>query len=209
MRNRVRQDLHDTDPLAYRWSDTALDRHIAHAVEELSAVWPRVTSATIAVGTGGRTYDVGGIPDLAQSPQAILAVEWPYDPAAPIYPPPLVPFRLDGTTLTLLTPEAPLAGQAIRVWYGAPHILSEDETTLGIEDEPVVSLGAAAYATLERASLAIEQVSVSGYVPSQYLAWGERALARFQGILAERRRQFALLTDSRVMVRAALLGLMV
>ena len=36
IRARVRQDLHDEDSAAYRWTDAVLDRHIGRAVNEYS-----------------------------------------------------------------------------------------------------------------------------------------------------------------------------
>ena len=40
MRAIVQRDLHDEDETAYRWSDDALDGHIAHALKEFSEAIP-------------------------------------------------------------------------------------------------------------------------------------------------------------------------
>ncbi len=53
MRARVRKDLHDEDAQNYRWSDSELERHIAHAVQELSLSVPLQAKATLT--TGGKS----------------------------------------------------------------------------------------------------------------------------------------------------------
>ena len=198
LRSQVRKDLHDEESASYRWTDAVLNRHIERALAELSAVWPHTATTTISAGDGTREYDLAEITDLANRPAAILAVEWPYDAAAPAYPPSFVAFRVFANWLYLLSESAPAAGDVLRVWYTLPHVLSESVKTLAPEDEPVIALGAAAYAALERESYAAERITPSGSTVEDYRAWGERALARFQADLADRRRQWVLAVDGRV-----------
>lgn len=198
LRSLIRIDLHDEDESAYRWTNEALDRHIARALAEFSAASPRTATLTIEATAGWREYDLSEQSDLANRPAAVAAVEWPYDAAAPAYPPPFVAFRVFANQLYLLADETPQAGDSIRVWYTLPHVLSEDEKSLAPEDEPLVALGAAAYAALERESYAAERITPTGRTAEEYRQWGERALKRFLAALVDRRRQEALLVDGRV-----------
>jgi hypothetical protein len=198
LRNQIRKDLHDEDSDNYRWTDAVLNRHIERALAEFSAAWPRTATTTINAVTQTREYDLSAISDLAHRPAAFVAVEWPYDAAAPAYPPNLTPFRVFANRLYLLSTTAPAAGDVIRVWYTLPHVLSESEKTLAPEDEPVVALGAAAYAALERESYAAERITPTGRTTEEYRIWGQRALERFQALLADRRRQATLLVDGRL-----------
>lgn len=197
LRNQVRKDLHDEDSSNYRWTDAVLNRHIERALAELSAAAPRTATTTINGSDGVREYELSEIASLANRPDAIVAVEWPFVVAAPIYPPPFVLYRVLANRLCLLTEQAPAAGDVLRVWYTQPHILSESVKTVAPDDESLLCLGAAAYATLERESYAAERITVSGRTADEYRLWGERALARFQAGLADRRRQSALAVDGR------------
>ena len=46
MRRLVRRDLHDEEATDYRWTDAELDRHIQHAVRELSLSLPLQSTAS-------------------------------------------------------------------------------------------------------------------------------------------------------------------
>ena len=73
MRGRIRKDLHDEDSQNYRWTDTVLDRHIDHAVRELSFALPREQTATLSTTAGSRDLSLSSLTDLVQ----VEAVEYP------------------------------------------------------------------------------------------------------------------------------------
>ena len=198
LRNQIRKDLHDEDSDNYRWTDAVLNRHIERALAEFSQAWPLTATLTITAASGVRDYDVSAIAAVSNRPQAIAAVEWPYDAAAPAYPPRFVPFSVFANRLYLLSGAAPQAGDAIRVWYTAAHVLTESSKTLAPEDEPVIVLGAAAYAALERESYAAERITPNGRTAEEYRSWGERALEHFRALLDDRRRQAVLALDGRL-----------
>jgi len=198
LRNQIRKDLHDEDSGNYRWTDNVLNRHIERALAEFSAACPRTATTTINASAGVREYDLSAISELNNRPTAVLAVEWPYVAAAPAYPPCFTPFRVFANWLYLLAQTAPAAGDVMRVWYSLPHVLSESVKTLAPDDEPLLALGAAAYAALARESYASERITVSSRTAEEYRAWGERALPRFLAHLADRRRQAALALDGRL-----------
>jgi len=193
LRTQLRLDLHDTDAAAYRWTDTALARHIERALAEFSAACPLTATTNINATAGIRAYSLAAIAAVHQRPASIFAVEWPFVAADPTYPAPLVRYQVLDDILYLLVADAPAAGDVIRLWYHKNHTLSESVKTLAPEDEPVIQLGAAAYAAIERESYATERITVTGAnTPDDYMTWGDRALARFQALLADARRQTAL-----------------
>ncbi len=61
MRALVRRDLKDEDAANYRWTDGELDRHIAHALAEISQAAPLEATATVATTSGSRDIDVSGL----------------------------------------------------------------------------------------------------------------------------------------------------
>ena len=62
IRERVRSDLSDTTTAV--WPDEQLDRHIAHALSDLSLAMPRELSEDLATTAGSRDLDVSGLDGL-------------------------------------------------------------------------------------------------------------------------------------------------
>ncbi|MCK4581360.1 MAG: hypothetical protein KAU10_08405, partial [Dehalococcoidia bacterium] len=73
IRARVRQDLHDEDANNYRWTDEELNRHIQHAVRELSIAVPAEAKVTLYTTADSRELSISSLSDLV----AIEAVEYP------------------------------------------------------------------------------------------------------------------------------------
>ncbi len=99
MRTIVRRDLHDEDAGSYRWINDELDRHIAHAVKDLSEAIPYEQKATKATTSGSRVLDIATITSRVM----VEAVEYPVDK----FPKRYQPFSLWGDTLTVLGDEVP------------------------------------------------------------------------------------------------------
>ncbi len=185
MRTRVRRDLHDEDPASYRWTDAELDRHIEHAVRDLSAAAPLQTATILTTTAGSRELSLAGLAGLVQ----VEAVEYPTGQ----HPPHFVRFSLWGDTLTLLVPQPPADGQQVKVYYGKMHTLDATSSTIPVAQEEVVALGAEGYAALEWASFATNRVNAGG--PNtwhHYLSWGQEQLARFHQRLAKLGRRASL-----------------
>ncbi|MBI4308059.1 MAG: hypothetical protein HY684_04565, partial [Chloroflexi bacterium] len=72
MRTRVRKDLRDEDSSAYRWTDAELDRHIDHALQDVSLAAPLEAKATLTTTAGSRDLSVAGLAGLV----ALEAVEY-------------------------------------------------------------------------------------------------------------------------------------
>src|SRR4030042_2018577 len=97
MRAIVRRDLHDEDANNYRWTNDELDRHIAHAVKDLSEAIPYEQKATKATTSGSREINIATITDRIM----VEAVEYPADK----FPRKYQPFSLWGDIMTLLGDE--------------------------------------------------------------------------------------------------------
>ncbi len=174
MRARVRKDLHDEDSAAYRWTDAELDRHLLHAVRQLSLSIPRDATASLTTaGATGRDVSLASLTDLVN----VEAVEYPVG----LFPPAYTPFSLWAGSLTLLGEPAPAPGDSVRVYYGRLHSLDTTDSTIPAPLEDLVAVGASGYAALEWSSYAINRVNVGGVeVWRQYRAWGQDRLDSFR-----------------------------
>lgn len=184
MRARLRQDLHDEDAANYRWSDDELDRHIEHALRELSLAVPLEAKTTLTTTAGSRELSTASLTDLV----AIEAVEYPVAQ----YPPTYARFSLWGETLTLLVEKTPGDGEEVYIYYGKLHILDATSSTIPSPLEDLVAMGAAGYAAIEWASFATNRVNVGGdRTWRSYLTWGQDRLASFMAGLARHSRKNA------------------
>lgn len=175
MRTIVRRDLHDEDANNYRWTDSELDRHIAHAVKDLSEAIPYEQKATVATTAGSREIDISGLTERVM----VQAVEYPVDQ----FPPSYQRFALWADTLTLLGNEVPDGSNAY-VYYGKLHTLDATTSTIPTQHEDLVALGACGYAAVEWAVYAINRANVGGSgTPAELLGWGRERLARFRAEL--------------------------
>jgi len=176
VRDRVRKDLHDTDGAAYRWSDAQLDRHIDHALSELSLAIPRERTATLATTDGSRELALGGLTDLIE----VTAVEYPAD----AFPPAYVGFATWAGTLTLHTPFVP-DGSDATVHYHARHTLDGSGTSLSAEQVDLLVTGASAYAALEQSVFATDLVTTGADVAERYATWGRARHTAFRQLLQQ------------------------
>ena len=175
MRTIVRRDLHDEDVANYRWTDDELNRHITHAVKELSEYIPCEQKATKATTSGSREIDISTITDRI----IVEAVEYPVDK----FPRNYQRFSLWGDTLTILGDEVPDGSNAY-IYYGKLHTLDASSSTLPVEYEDLVTTGACGYAAVEGAAYAINRVNIGGDVaPREFLTWGKERLSYFKAEL--------------------------
>ncbi len=172
MRTIVRRDLHDEDAGNYRWTNDALDRHIAHAVKAFSEALPLEQKATKATTSGSREIDISSLSDRVM----VETAEYPVDK----FPKRYQRFALWGDTLTLLSDEIP-DGSNCYVYYGKLHTLDASTSTIPEKFEDLIATGACGYAAVEWAAYAINQVNVGGTTtPEEFLAWGNDRLSHFR-----------------------------
>lgn len=175
MRALVRRDLHDEDAGSYRWSDSELDRHIAHAVKDFSEALPLEQKATIATASGSREVSIATLTDVVM----IEAVEYPVG----IFPKRYQRFSLWATTLVLLGEEVPDGGNAY-VYYGKLHTLNSGGSTFPSRYEDLIASGAEGYAALEWAAYAVNRVNAGGSsTQGQFLTLGREKLSEFRSEL--------------------------
>ena len=179
IRTRVRQDLHDTDSAAYRWSDDQLDRHIDHALDELSLAIPQELSATITATSGSADLDVSALDGLI----AVERIEYP----AGQFPPCYVPFGRWAATVTMVLPCLPTGGDA-KLSYTARQTLDGSGTTLAGFLEDLVVMGAAAFAVLEQAAATVDVLTTGVAVPERFEAAARARLTAFHQLLMQHGR---------------------
>jgi len=172
MRTIVRRDLHDEDSENYRWTNDELDRHITHAVKDLSEAIPLEQKAIKATTSGSREIDVSNITDRV----TVEAVEYPVDN----FPKRYQRFSLWADTLTLLSEEVPDGSDAC-VYYGKLHTLDVSTSTIPAVHEDLVATGACGYAAVEWSVYAVNRVNVGGMtVPNDFIKWGREKLNTFR-----------------------------
>jgi len=182
MRARIRKDLHDEDSQNYRWTDSELNRHIDHAVRELSLSCHLEAKATLSTTAGSRDLSLSSLSDLVE----IEAVEYPVGD----YPPSYIRFSAWADTLTLLIDSLPGDAEDVYIYYGRLHTLDADSSTLPAKLEDLAALGAAAYAAIEWASFATNRVNLGGAETwRSYLTWGQDRLAAFMKGLTKHSRK--------------------
>lgn len=172
MRTVVRRDLRDEDSENYRWSNDELDRHIAHAVKELSEAMPLEQKAAIATGSGSKDIDISSLSDRV----TVQAVEYPADR----FPRRYQRFSLWANTLTLLGEEVP-DGSNTYIYYGKLHTLDTEGSTIPAVYEDLIATGACGHAAVEWAAFAVNRVNVGGTAtPGELLNWGKEKLEYFR-----------------------------
>ncbi len=153
IRATVRQDLHDEDASAYRWTDGVLDRHIERALLEYSHVKSLEKISTIQNIADTRNVALNNLTNLIR----IVAAEFPIGE----YPPSFVPYSVWGDVLTLDLESAPEGSQNVNVFWHAAHSSAGNGTFPEAHDD-IIAGGAAGYAALEWASFASNRLNVGG-----------------------------------------------
>jgi hypothetical protein len=175
MRAIVRRDLKDEDAANYRWTDDELERHIAHAIRELSEFIPCEQKTTKATTADSRDIDISSLSDRIM----VQAVEYPVDN----FPRRFQRFSLWGDTITLLGEEVPDGSNAY-VYYGKLHTLDAEGSTIPSYLEDLIAAGACGYAAVEWAAYALNRVNVGGTMtPKEFQAWGNEKLSFFKSEL--------------------------
>lgn len=172
IRIRVREDLRDTE--AERWPDDQLDRHIAHALSDLSLAAPQELTEEVATTAGSRDVSLAGLVGLIE----VEAVEYP----AGQFPVAFVSFSTWGGVLALQGATIP-DGSDAKLYYLATHTLDEEGTTIPGHLLDVLTTGASAYAALELASYTADRLNLDPKASEKHLAWARARLTAFQQLL--------------------------
>jgi hypothetical protein len=174
LRARMRIDLQD--PAGERWTDAALDRHLRHALAELSRAVPREGRVTLATTAGSREVALAGIPNLLE----VARVEYPVGEE----PPAFVAFCTFGQVVRIDSGPLP-AGDDARLWCRMLHVVDGAGSTLPPALEDVVVLGAVAYAAMEAASGTLERLTLHPGTAATYEAMARARETAFRQLLRE------------------------
>lgn len=172
VRDRLRKDL--SDVATERWPDDQLDRHIEHALAELSLSIPQELTATIATTPGSRNLSVASLDGLVE----LEAVEYP----AGEFPPNYQGFSLWGETVAIQLESAP-DGSDARLYYTATHTLDASGTTLPDSLVDILVTGASAFAAQELSSSRTDALTTDPAAAERYAAWSRARLTAFRQLL--------------------------
>ena len=182
IRAAMRKDLKDEDSI--RWTDDELDRHIQHAVLDISQAVPLEgkDEALVITTPASREIDISGVAGLIY----VEAVEYPTGE----YPKRYRDHKVWANSLELLVDTMPTADDPVFLYYGKVHTVDDAASSLPGYLEDLCAVGAGAYAALEWASYAINQVNVGGETtPREYLEWSQRRMDYYHKELTRYGRQ--------------------
>ncbi|MDD4924156.1 MAG: hypothetical protein PHF74_04900 [Dehalococcoidales bacterium] len=175
IRTLVRRDLRDEDANNYRWNDDEINRHILHAVKDVSEAIPLQQTVIIPTTGGSRELDISGIADRI----AIRAVEYPVNR----FPKHYHRFSLWENTLTLIDSKIPDGGNAC-IYYEKAHTIDDSGSSIPAYMEELVICGACGYAAIEWAAFSINRVNTGGKsTPQEFLRWGKTKIDYFRSKL--------------------------
>ena len=182
IRARMRRDLKDPD--SARWSDDDLDRHIEHAVRDISLAAPlRARAEGLSFpDPASRQVDISGLAGLI----AVRYVEYPVGE----FPRRYRHWNVWDQTLEVETGTLPTAGDSLYVYYDKMHSVDSEGSTLGPELEEVCAVGAEGYAAIEWGAYSVNKVNIGGRpTPQEFTAWVQDRLERFREELKRLRRR--------------------
>ncbi len=188
------------DPTCTQWTEADHEANIRRALANYASLNPRRASALLETTAGQREIDISSLNALE-----VVDLWYPWDPAAPVYPPSRPPYSmLDDATL-LLESDAPPAGgstDGLRLFYLAPHTIQGLDgatvTTLDASGEALIILLATAAAAMQRCQSTIGRVTVSNWTPGQLLEWAQARQAQAEAACEALRRRLASAQDARI-----------
>ena len=180
------------------WPTATLDECIRLALHEYSDANPLGVETVITLPGDGRQVALAALTGLA----AVTDVWWPYDSDATTetWPPNRVRgFRLywddDQPVLYLETEDdtQPQLNDELRIWYAKQRTIqnldSGSVTTIQVDHESWIVMGAAGYAAFARATDLAETAGVSAVSTPNLAALGSRWLRTFRANIASLRGQ--------------------
>jgi len=169
MKARVREDLQDMDSENYRWTDDEVEGAIERVVTEYSLHAPIEQQNDIATTEGDTELDISSLTGLLE----IESVEFPIG-QSPKY---LQRFEYWAGNLYL---QDEGDGEDSRVRWLKKHALTAEATTIPIEHEEIIVLGATGYLAMSASAYTVDRASIAGrYGTTSYRAWGKERLIRY------------------------------
>ena len=170
MSARVRRDLQDTDSTNYRWTDTEVNEAIERVVREFSLAYPKQEQSELDTTNGSKELDISSLTSLLK----VFSVEFPLDLEPPYYQ----YFAIWGTKL-FMTDKGD--GTKARVKWGKLHTLVSDSSTIPIQFDEIIVLGATGYLAISASVYTVDRATISGrYATADFLNWGKERLDHYK-----------------------------
>jgi hypothetical protein len=177
MTARAREDLKDTDPLNYIWTDAEIESAILRTVDEYSMYAPIQQQDDIATTDGEMELDASTLTGLLR----VESVEFPLGET----PKNLQPFDHWGSLLYM---QAEGDGSKARIRWLKKHTIAAGSTTIPAEHDEIIVLGATAYLAMSASAYTVDRATIAGhYGTISYKAWGTERFKRYD----QRLRQVA------------------
>jgi hypothetical protein len=169
MRARVREDLQDTDSENYRWTDDEVDGATDRVVTEYSLHASIEQQDDIATTDGDTELDISSLTGLLK----VESVEFPIG-YKPKY------FQRTEYWAGHLYMEDEGDGEDARVRWLKGHTLDAQSTTIPVEHEEIIVLGATGYLAMSASAYTVDRASIAGrHATINFKAWGKERLDRY------------------------------
>lgn len=169
MRARARQDLQDTEAATYHWTDDEVDGAIQRVVLEYSAAAPIQQQDDLPTTIDDTELDISTLTGVVR----IESVEFPIGER----PPSLQFFNYWGGILSMADAGD---GNDARVRWLQKHTLAAGSTTIPLQHDEIIVLGATGYLAMSAAAFTVDRASIAGrHGTVSYRAWGKERLVRY------------------------------
>ncbi len=170
MRDRARNDLQDTEPADYRWTDPQIDGAIYRALREYSLAAPIQKQDDLPTVSGDREIDITTLSRLIK----IESLEFPIGLLPPSY-------RHISYWAGRLAMQEDGDGNDARIRWWQAHHLDAVSTTVPQEHREVIILGATGYLAMSASAYSVDRASIAGrHATINYRAWGRERLASYE-----------------------------
>ena len=170
VRTRVRQDLKDTDAANYLWTDSEVDAAIQRVVSEFSLAYFKQELSEFDTTSGSKNIDISTLTNLLK----VLSVEFPTDQDPPYYQ----HFTTWGTNIVMTSQGD---GTKARIKWGKLHTLDANSTTIPIQFDELIVMGATAYLALSASAYNINRATIGGKeTPLNYSRWAQNRLDHYK-----------------------------
>ena len=169
MRARAREDLQDTDAALYHWTDDEVDGAIRRVILEYSLAAPIQKQDDLATTIDDTEIDISTLTDIVR----IECVEFPIAES----PLSMQPFDYWGGALYMTDVGD---GNDARVRWLQKHTLAAGSTTIPVQHDEIIVLGATGYLAMSAAAFTVDRASIAGrHGTVSYRAWGKERLVRY------------------------------
>jgi hypothetical protein len=169
MVTRAREDLKDTDSQNYIWQDGEIQSAVLRAVDEYSLQAPMQHQDDIATTDGATEIDITPLENLLQ----VDSVEFPLGQN----PKHMQHIEYWAGRLYM---EDEGDGTDARVRWLAKHTIDGEETTIPLEHQEIIVLGATAYLAMAASAYTVDRATIAGQRGTiSYKEWGTERFKRY------------------------------